>query len=164
MTDEQFNTEEEGGRIMEITVNEKHVKILGHVANGEQIKVAAIEQGVHIAPDYILWEELPDGNVREVANHEEVNLREHHKFTAVPPKERHEVTITVNEMPVKLKGHTATGAEIKAAAIAQGVAIQPNFVLQEELPNGTSRVVGDNDHVHLRNHLKFTAIGPDDNS
>ena len=76
----------------------------------------------------------------------------------------HIVTISVNEQPVKLHGHTATGAEIKAAAIAQGVLIQPNFVLQEELPNGTSKTVGDKDPVHLREHLRFTAIAPDDNS
>ena len=74
------------------------------------------------------------------------------------------ITVSVNEQPVKLQGEVATGAEIKAAAIQQGVLIQQNFVLQEELPNGTSRVVGDNDKVHLREHLRFTAIAPDDNS
>ena|SRR5688572_21478532 len=74
------------------------------------------------------------------------------------------VTITVNEQPVKLRGKSATGAEIKAAAIAQGVQIQQNFILQEELPNGTSRIVGDKDSVKLREHLRFTAIAPDDNS
>jgi hypothetical protein len=78
--------------------------------------------------------------------------------------QHHEVTITVNEQPVSLTGTTATGVKIKSAAIAQGVAIQANFVLQEELPNGTSRVVGDSDEVHLRAHLRFTAIAPDDNS
>jgi hypothetical protein len=76
----------------------------------------------------------------------------------------HSFTITVNEQLVKIQGHEVTGAEIKATAIAQGVAIQQNFVLQEELPNGTSRVVGDADKVHLREHLRFTAIAPDDNS
>jgi hypothetical protein len=75
----------------------------------------------------------------------------------------HTVIVLVNEQTVKLEGHRATGAQIKRAAIAQGVQIQQNFVLQEELPNGTSRVVGDNE-VHLRPHLKFTAIAPDDNS
>ena len=79
-------------------------------------------------------------------------------------EEKRAVTISVNEQPVKLQGRTATGAQIKAAAIAQGVQIQQNFVLQEELPNGTSRVVGDNDEVRLREHLRFTAIAPDDNS
>jgi multiubiquitin len=89
---------------------------------------------------------------REQESHEDEN---HKKGTVI---------ISVNEQPVKLQGHAATGAEIKAAAIAQGVHIQQNFVLQEELPNGTSRVVGDNDKVHLREHLRFTAIAPDDNS
>lgn len=76
----------------------------------------------------------------------------------------HTVVVTVNEQPVTLEGQTATGSQIKAAAIAQGVHIQANFVLQEELPNGTSRIVGDTDPVHLRPHLRFTAIQPDDNS
>jgi hypothetical protein len=84
--------------------------------------------------------------------------------TTLKATERTLITITVNERPVKLHGHEATGAEIKAAAIAQGVAIQPNFVLQEELPNGNSRIIGDTDRVHLRDHLRFTAIAPDDNS
>ena len=57
--------------------------------------------------------------------------------------ERHEVVVTVNEQAVKLHGKTATGAEIKAAAIKQGAHIQQNFVLQEELPNGMSRIIGD---------------------
>ena len=74
------------------------------------------------------------------------------------------LVVTVNEQPVKLCGKTATGAEIKAEAIKQGVHIQQNFVLQEELPNGMSRIVGDSDVVHLREHLRFTAIAPDDNS
>ena len=72
--------------------------------------------------------------------------------------------VLVNEQPVELHGHEMTGAGVKAQAISQGVLIQPNFVLQEELPNGTSRIVGDNDEVKLRGHLKFTAIAPDDNS
>lgn len=91
-----------------------------------------------------------------------------HTSQSVPeaPPEAHvrTVTVTVNEQSVKLEGGTATGAQIKSAAIAQGVHIQQNFVLQEELPNGTSRVIGDTDVVHLREHLRFTAIAPDDNS
>ena len=77
---------------------------------------------------------------------------------------QHAFTVFINEQPVQMRGHAATGAEIKAAAKAQGVLIQLNFVLQEELPNGTSRIVGDSDTVHLREHLRFTAIAPDDNS
>ena len=76
----------------------------------------------------------------------------------------HAVVLVVNEQSVHMHGKAATGAEIKQAAIAQGVAIQQNFVLQEELPNGTSRIIGDADEVRLREHLRFTAIAPDDNS
>src|SRR5882724_3323277 len=76
---------------------------------------------------------------------------------------RQTFAVTVNEQPVTLLRHISTGFEIKAAAIAQGVQIQPNFVLQEELPNGTSRIIGDQDEMHWREHLRFTALAPDDN-
>lgn len=79
-------------------------------------------------------------------------------------KHEHKVTVFVNEQPVELDKGTATGAVIKSAAMAQGVLIQQNFVLQEELPNGTSKIIGDNDPVSLHEHLRFTAIAPDDNS
>jgi Multiubiquitin len=160
MTD---TTHEDHQSVIEVLVNDKPVTIRGRMASGEQIKRTAIEQGVHIELDFFLWEELSDGGVHQIENHETVDLGAHRRFTAVP-HDHHEVTVTVNEMPVKIKGRSATGSEIKAAAIAQGVLIQPNFVLQEELPNGTSRVVGDHDCVHLREHLRFTAIAPDDNS
>lgn len=80
--------------------------------------------------------------------------------------ERHnrDIEIFVNGRKVEMKDKVATGLEIKKAAIKQGVQIQENFILQEELPNGSSRIVGDGDKVHLRSGLKFTAIAPDDNS
>ncbi len=74
------------------------------------------------------------------------------------------VTIEVNSHKVEMPDGPATGQEIKAAAIKQGVTIQPNFVLQLELPNGSSKVIGDDDKVPLRENLSFTAIAPDDDS
>ncbi len=148
--------------VVTVSVNGQPVKLHGKVATGHQIKTSAIEQGVPIEEDFELLEELPDGKTRVVTDKEEVHLRDNLRFTAV--KKEHAVTVLVNEQPVKLLGKTATGAQIKSAAIAQGVLIQQNFVLQEELPNGTSRVIGDTDVVHLREHLRFTAIAPDDNS
>ena len=74
------------------------------------------------------------------------------------------VTIEVNEHKVEMPNGPATGLEIKEAAIKQGVNIQANFVLQLQLPNGSSRVIGDEDKVPLTEHLAFTAIAPDDNS
>ncbi len=151
---------EDKNRMFTVSVNEQLVKLLGHTATGAEIKTAAIEQGVQIRLSFVLEEELPDAALRIIGDQEQVHLRDHLRFKA----HEYTVTVSVNEQPVKLVGHTATGAEIKIAAIAQGVHIQQNFVLQEELSNGTSRIVGDDDKVHLREHLRFTAIQPDDNS
>ena len=74
------------------------------------------------------------------------------------------VTIEVNDYKVEMPAGPATGREIKEAAIKQDVNIQVNFVLQVQLPNGSSRVIGDEDKVPLTEHLAFTAIAPDDNS
>src|ERR1039458_6856295 len=73
----------------------------------------------------------------------------------------HLVTVSVNEHPVKLLGRTATGAEIKTAAIEQGVNIQLNFMLEEQLSDGTCRVVHDQEHVQLREELRFIAREPE---
>ncbi|MDF0584784.1 multiubiquitin domain-containing protein [Bradyrhizobium yuanmingense] len=148
--------------LVKVKVNEHPVKLLPPHQTGEQIKIAAMEQGVEIDKHYSLDLVLDDGTHHRIEDGERVELHDHMVFVARKPE--HIVVVTVNEQPVSLKGHSATGSEIKAAAIAQGVAIQSNFVLQEELPNGTSRIVGDNDVVHLREHLRFTAIAPDDNS
>ena len=80
------------------------------------------------------------------------------------PKKPKDIDIEVNGRTVQMTEKEATGAEIKRAAIAQGVTIQPNFVLQQELANGSSRVIGDTDEVRLHEKLSFTAIAPDDNS
>ena len=159
---ESADPENHQEHLVSVLVNGLPVNLLGRSETGRQIKTAAIEQVVPIHLDFLLVEDLGDGGHREVADHENVHIHEGLRFTA--HARENIITICVNEQPVKLEGHRATGAEIKAAAIAQGVHIQLNFVLQEELPNGTSRIVGDNDEVHLREHLRFTAIAPDDNS
>lgn len=74
------------------------------------------------------------------------------------------VTIEVNDHKVKMPGGPATGFEVKEAAMKQGVNIQLNFVLQVQLPNGSSKVIGDDDKIPLTEHLAFTAIAADDNS
>lgn len=74
------------------------------------------------------------------------------------------VTIEVNDHKVEMSAGPATGLEIKEAAIKQGVNIKVNFVLQVQLPNGSSKVIGNEDKVPLTEHLAFTAIAPDDNS
>lgn len=75
-----------------------------------------------------------------------------------------EVEIELNSHKVKMPEGPATGLEIKEYGIKQGVTIRLNFVLQMQLPNGTAKIVGDDDKVVLTDHLVFTAIAPDDNS
>jgi hypothetical protein len=70
----------------------------------------------------------------------------------------------VNTRLVSIIGHTATGLAIKKAAIAQQVPIQEDFVLSEELGERRSRVVGNEDVVHLHTQMRFIAVAQDDNS
>ena len=79
-------------------------------------------------------------------------------------KKPHPVEITVNERRVVLPDDDTTGLDIKKAAIAQGVPIKIDFILQQELPHGGSRVIGDNDPIKVHPRDRFTAIDRDDNS
>ena len=74
------------------------------------------------------------------------------------------VEIEVNGKRIQMREGPASGLEIKDAAIEQGVEITEKFVLQQEMPNGTGKVIGDDDKVEIREYLSFTAIEPDDNS
>src|SRR5271156_2618272 len=67
------------------------------------------------------------------------------------------VTVLVNEVPVKLFGHSETGRQIKIAAIEQGVPIEVEFVLEEKMPDGNYRIVTNDESVTLRNELQFRA-------
>lgn len=75
------------------------------------------------------------------------------------------VMICVNDQSVEMPTRRATGLEIKQAAIEQGVSIQLDFVLSELLgDSGKTKIIGDDDLVHLHKHSRFVAIAHDDNS
>jgi len=74
------------------------------------------------------------------------------------------IEIEVNSKKIQMPEGLASGLEIKQAAIGQGVSITVKFVLQQEMPNGTDKVIGDDDKIEIRAHMSFTAIAPDDNS
>lgn len=74
------------------------------------------------------------------------------------------VKVEVNDQPVTLLSRAVTGAQIKAAAIAQHVDIKANFQLIRKRPGQASKVIGDDELVHIHEHEKFRAIPPDDNS
>ena len=73
------------------------------------------------------------------------------------------VTILVNEHEVTVPRLT-TGLGIKEAAISQGVKIQTDFILSEERPNGTTKIIGDAEEVRVHPGSRFVAIPNDDNS
>jgi hypothetical protein len=68
------------------------------------------------------------------------------------------VAVTVNTKKVELGFGWHTGADIKAKAIAQGVAIQPDFTLDEEVPGGETKVIGDNDRTFVSGGEVFGAV------
>ncbi len=74
------------------------------------------------------------------------------------------MTVTVNRRQVVLNRHEAAGAQIKAAAIDQGVPIQPDFALFEDKGQGNLKTVGDKDVLILHEDETFRAVAPDDNS
>ena len=69
-------------REVEILVNGKSVKVLGPKATGLEIKQAAIEQGVLIRLDFLLYEERPGKN-KQVGDDEEVHVHKHSRFLAI---------------------------------------------------------------------------------
>jgi hypothetical protein len=77
---------------------------------------------------------------------------------------QHLVAIVVNTKAVQIPGPTATGLQIKEAAIADGVQIQLSFQLSEKTGERKTKVIGDTDTVHLHEGQVFTAVADDDNS
>ncbi len=77
---------------------------------------------------------------------------------------QHDVVVHVNERPVVLPRATVTGLEIKEAAIDQGLPIQLDFILVEELGGGRTRIVDNGDVIHVTPETRFLANDGDDNS
>lgn len=74
------------------------------------------------------------------------------------------IRILLNEKPVSLEDATQTGMSIKQAAIAQGVQIQPDFVLSVERGGGRTELIGDDQVIRVHKGERFLAIPNDDNS
>jgi hypothetical protein len=76
----------------------------------------------------------------------------------------HSVEIVVNFKPVVMPSQHATGLEVKHTAIAQGVNIQPDFVLFRDKGHGHRDPVRDDEKIELHRGEKFEAVPGDDNS
>ena len=71
--------------LTEIHVNNRPVQVAGPHVTGLQIKQAAIQSQVQIELDFVLSEELPNGEFRSVGDHDSVTVNKQSRFTAVAP-------------------------------------------------------------------------------
>lgn len=71
------------------------------------------------------------------------------------------VTVSMNGQPVEMPKGEASGAEIKEAAMAQGVAISPDFSLFLREKEGLEHI-RDDEMVKLKKDFEFSAVAPDD--
>jgi predicted nuclease with TOPRIM domain len=75
------------------------------------------------------------------------------------------IEVIFNEKyPVTVHGKNQTGLSLKEAAIKDGVPIQLDFVLSIELGGGKTELIGDTDHIKVKEGDRFLAIPNDDNS
>lgn len=72
------------------------------------------------------------------------------------------VQVFVNNKPVTLQRRVLSGSDIKAAAISQGVSIQPDFLLYHVKGDGQLEPIRDDEQVHVHEHERFRAVTPDD--
>ncbi len=83
MTEQQHHPDEKTNPVT-VVVNEKAVALLDRDTTGEQIKRAAIDQGVAIRLDFNLFR--LDGNKQHpVGDKEEIKVHEGERFRAVAP-------------------------------------------------------------------------------
>jgi Multiubiquitin len=86
------------------------------------------------------------------------------EFKMETAEQIHTITVAVNNRPVNFTVHKVTGAEIKAAAISQGVPIQQDFQLFEIRGGAPLKPIMDGQVINLHEKQEFRATAPDDNS
>lgn len=158
-----------------VQINGESVSFDAKQITGSEIKQAAVIQGARIKLDYALAARR--GHVWEwIGDEEPVDLQECDRFLAIealeredgPPcgceRPRTEITIKVNRKPVIMQRHVATGAQIKAAAITQGVNIKPDYVLSAKEPDGKWEVVPDDRWLRLHDCEQFMAVSPEEHA
>ena len=72
--------------------------------------------------------------------------------------------IHVNEQIITVVGEQHTGADIKRAAIEQGISIEEDFVLSVEYGPQKTKIVADEEVIVVEVGTCFTAVADDDNS
>lgn len=91
----------------------------------------------------------------------EMHTDKQHDKTDKPGRGPKPVTIGVNGQQVEMPKGEASGAEIKQAAIAAGVTIEPDFSLLLSGKDGLEPV-RDDETIKLKKGMEFRAVAPDD--
>lgn len=109
-----------------------------------------------------IWRDIVDEIDDPIQDGQIVRIAHGDRFFTKPLKYR-EIPITVNRQPVVLQGVRHTGQQIKDAAIAQNVAIGPDFLLSRKTGR-KYKPVGDEEHIRVQGDDEFRAVDGDDNS
>ncbi|WP_392710928.1 hypothetical protein [Rhizobium ruizarguesonis] len=111
-----------------------------------------------IEADQVFKLERDDGSDEIVDDGSEINL-DHRGTERLRIIHRPKVLVTVNTKPVELSRGHHTGMDIKLSAIAQGVNIRVDFVLDvEPAGGGDPKIIGDSDVVFIRGGERFAAV------
>lgn len=73
-------------------------------------------------------------------------------------------TVTVNGLPVVLEGDCLVAADLKRAAMEQGVLIEESFVLSVEYEPRKTRIIAEEEEIEVVEPMCFVAVANDDNS
>lgn len=148
---EQFRAFQ-GDRIYPFTVDGR-----GYEWGTDKIPESELRGYEALSEDQIFALDRTDAPDLLIADDSDISLdgRGNERLKIVP---RPLVTVKVNTNKVELRFGWHTGADIKAAAIAQGVDIKPDFTLDEELPGGDPQVIGDNERTFVSGGEVFGAV------
>ena len=106
-----------------------------------------------------VWKDIPDEVDDPISDGEIVTIADGDRFVTRVIT----IRVKVNRQLVMLEGRRHTGQQIKDAAIAQGVAIGPDFLLSRK--NGQKfKPVGDDEQIRVKRDDEFRALDGDDNS
>jgi hypothetical protein len=143
-----------------VVINDVRVTWTQQIVTGETLK-RLVRVAIDKTDRFLERAGEPD---KLVENDDKVDLG-HHGVEHFRTRPAMIVEITVNVThKVKIQRGVHTGAEIKAAAIAQGVPIKETFTLSQELPDGGSEVIGNDDPVRIKGGEEFLAIDDHDDS
>jgi hypothetical protein len=77
--------------VIKVFVNNKPVNLKQRVISGYEIKKAAINQGVAIQLDFLLYVVHDDGQLKLIKDNEQIHIHELERFRAVTPDDVSEV-------------------------------------------------------------------------